>query len=525
MRLDNTTAVSYINAMGGIKSVECDELARVLWQWCIERDIWATAAHLPGVENVIADKRSRNFRDETEWMLNPKVFKELCNLMGTPQIDLFASRLNTQLSDYVSWQPDPGAQAINAFTLDWGGLEFYAFPPFCIINKCLQKVVEDKAEGILIVPKWASQSWFPRLLQLLIDVPTVLPQSEHTLIQTETGKIHPLCNKLFLLACRLSWNRSRQEAFRNQLDPSYWRHGEKSTRKQYISYIRRWIHFCHRQSTDPLQTHVGEILDFLTNLMESGIGYSAINTAKCAIGSYALFQGGQSLKDNQMVARFMKGVFNLKPPRPRYSDIWDVGKVLDYIRSIPVDTDISLQDLTLKLCMLILLLSAQRVQTLHLLRIDNLDLQEDSARFTVTGLLKQSRPGNCGVTICLNEYPFDKRLCVVQTLRLYLTKTGSLRGEEKRLFISYKRPHRAVSKDTIARWAKEGLSRSGINIAKYKPHSTSAASTSAAEARHVPICDIMLMAGWSSENTFRPYYNKPLIEKHVDNFQRAVLEA
>ena len=259
--------------------------------------------------------------------------------------------------------------------------------------------------------------------------------------------------------------------------------------------------------------------------MESGIGYSAINTAKCAIGSYALFQGGQSLKDNQMVARFMKGVFNLKPPRPRYSDIWDVGKVLDYIRSIPVDADISLQDLTLKLCMLILLLSAQRVQTLHLLRIDNLDLQEDSARFTVTDLLKQSRPGNCGVTICLKEYPFDKRLCVVQTLRLYLTKTGSLRGEEKRLFISYKRPHRAVSKDTIARWAKEGLSRSGINIAKYKPHSTRAASTSAAEARHVPICDIMLMAGWSSENTFRTYYNKPLIEKHVDNFQRAVLEA
>lgn len=230
------------------------------------------------------------------------------------------------------------------------------------------------------------------------------------------------------------------------------------------------------------------------------------------------------MKDNQMVARFMKGVFNLKPPRPRYSDIWDVGKVLDYIRSIPVDADVSLQDSTLKLCMLILLFSAQRVQTLHLLRIDNLDLQEDSARFTVTDLLKQSRPGNCGVTICLKEYPFDKRLCVVQTLRLYLTKTGSLRGEEKCLFISY-RPHRAVSKDTIARWAKEGLSRSGINIAKYKPHSTRAASTSAAEARHVPICDIMLMAGWSSENTFRTYYNKPLIEKHVDNFQRAVLEA
>ncbi|XP_041469922.1 uncharacterized protein LOC121419534 [Lytechinus variegatus] len=225
MRIDNTTAVSYINEMGGIKSKECDELAQILWNWCIEHDIWVTAAHLPGVENVIADRRSRHFRDETEWMLNPKLFRELCNSMGTPNIDLFASRLNNQLPIYVSWQPDPGALAINAFTLDWGEFEFYAFPPFCIINRCLQKVVEDKAEGIMIVPKWATQSWFPRLLQLLIEVPIVLPQNEQTLIQPETGRIHPLCKKLFLLACRLSWNPSRQKEFRNRLDLSFWPHG------------------------------------------------------------------------------------------------------------------------------------------------------------------------------------------------------------------------------------------------------------------------------------------------------------
>ena len=86
MRLDNTSAVSYINEMGGIKSVECDKLAQMLWQWCILREIWVTAAHLPSIYN--ADKRSRSFRDDTEWMLNPRIFKELCNRMGKPQIDL-----------------------------------------------------------------------------------------------------------------------------------------------------------------------------------------------------------------------------------------------------------------------------------------------------------------------------------------------------------------------------------------------------------------------------------------------------
>ena len=87
----------------------------------------------------------------------------------------------------------------------------------------------------------------------------------------------------------------------------------------------------------------------------------------------------------------------------------------------------------LKSCMLILLLSAQRVQTLYLLRTDNLACKK-VVQDSVTHL---------------KEYPLNKRLCVVQTLMLYLTKTGSLRGEEKCLFKIYKRPHCAVSKDTI----------------------------------------------------------------------------
>ena len=139
MRLDNTTAVTYINDMGGIKSVECNALAITLWSWCIERNIWVTAAHLPGAENTIADRRSRTFRDETEWMLNPRIFVELCNIIHRPQVDMFASRLNTQLPMFVSWQPDPEAFAIDAFTLNWGKLDLYAFPPFCLVDRCLKK--------------------------------------------------------------------------------------------------------------------------------------------------------------------------------------------------------------------------------------------------------------------------------------------------------------------------------------------------------------------------------------------------
>ena len=120
LRLDNTTAVAYLNNMGGVKSKDCDQAARDIWRWCMERNIWITAAHLPGRDNTEADERSRKFNDRNEWMLDKGIFKKISSKFGSPEIDLFASRLNNQLKRYVTWLPDPNAESVDAFTLDWG---------------------------------------------------------------------------------------------------------------------------------------------------------------------------------------------------------------------------------------------------------------------------------------------------------------------------------------------------------------------------------------------------------------------
>jgi len=82
-------------------------------------------------------------------------------------IDLFASRLNKQLKHFVSYRPDPEALYINAFTIDWGPLDFYCFPPFSCIGQCVQKIIFDNAKGIIIVPNWPNQPWFPCLKRIL----------------------------------------------------------------------------------------------------------------------------------------------------------------------------------------------------------------------------------------------------------------------------------------------------------------------------------------------------------------------
>lgn len=203
VRSDNVTAVTYLNCMGGSKSLACNKVAHEIWEWCIDRDIWISVAHLPGRENTEADRKSRKFNDRTEWMLNREDFHKVVSFFGLPEIDLFASRLNAQLSRYVSWLPDPNAESVDAFSLNWREFNFYAFPPFCLIPKCLQKIRMDKAQGLLVVPNWPTQAWFPCIKAMMKGEPLLLKRKVSLLTQPVSNVPHPLHERLDLLCFRL----------------------------------------------------------------------------------------------------------------------------------------------------------------------------------------------------------------------------------------------------------------------------------------------------------------------------------
>ena len=208
IRIDNTTAVAYLNNMGGIKSKDCDEMAMEIWEWCANRNIWITAEHLPGRLNTVADCMSRKFNEKKEWMLDKQAFENIVRHFGVPEIDLFASRLNAQLPRFISWLPDPEAETVNAFTVNWGPLKFYAFPPFCLISKCLSKVMTDKATGLLVVPNWPTQPWYPILQKLTVGRPLVLKKRQDLLKLPVSDAVHPLNKSLDLLCCRICGDRS-----------------------------------------------------------------------------------------------------------------------------------------------------------------------------------------------------------------------------------------------------------------------------------------------------------------------------
>lgn len=266
-----------------------------------------------------------------------------------------------------------------------------------------------------------------------------------------------------------------------------------------------------------MQTNAVNIIEFLTSLVQKGLSYNSINVARSALSSFVLLKRGSTVGTHPLISRFMKGVFNKRPPAPRYNVIWDVNVVLDFLRKLSPANTLTLKQLTLKLVMLIALITAQRSQTIYKLKISNLQLQENKASFHITDFIKQSRPGHTGFTVILQGYPVDRRLCVIHYLKYYLDCTNELRRQngvaEDQLFISFKKPHTAVSKDTISRWIGSVMEQSGVDVTQFRPHSTRAASTSAANKLGVPIKEIMCTAGWSKAETFQRFYNKPLTQE------------
>ena len=189
----------------------------------------------------------------------------------------------------------------------------------------------------------------------------------------------------------------------------------------------------------------------MVQLFEGGIGNSGINTARSALSCIVKPINGILFGSHPTVVRFCKGVFESRPTAPRYTETWDVGKVLSYLQTIPNSENIMLKDLTLKTVMLVSLVSAQ---TIHSFNLDDMTCSETSITFILSKPIKQSKPGGKSVVVKFTSYPPDSHICVVTTLRNYLARTSILCAEHKQLFISYLKLFKPVSRSTISRWIK-----------------------------------------------------------------------
>lgn len=231
--------------MGG-KTIQLNSLARKIWEWCLPRNIWISASHLPGKDNVEADFESRHFNDRCEWSLHEGVFNRLVQIYGRPDLDLFASRLNAKCSRYVAWQRDPQAEFIDAFSKSWSDLYAYVFPPFSLIGRILQKLRSDGGMALMIVPRWPTQPWFTVFLEMLIEQPLLLLQMDKLLTLKFNSTLHPLRKKLFLIAGHISGKPQESLTYRSGLRLSSSAHGKLEHTNNTQCTFENGTHFVSR---------------------------------------------------------------------------------------------------------------------------------------------------------------------------------------------------------------------------------------------------------------------------------------
>ena len=256
---------------------------------------------------------------------------------------------------------------------------------------------------------------------------------------------------------------------------------------------------------------MAEALEFLQTLVDAGKSYSYVNSARSALSAILIMNNGQQFGEMNLVKQFMKGVYNLRPPNPRYTEVWDPDQVLRLLKKWSPAKSLSLKLLSWKLVMLILLTTGQRGQIITALNVERMEVTASKIVFEIKNSdIKQGRLGYKLRPVCLQSFPADKRLCVRHYMMEYLKKTLEIRGKTKQVFLTTVKPYGPVSRDSVSRWVKEVLKRAGINVKKFKAGSTRSASTSKASTQGAPVDEIMQAAGWSRPTTFSKWYKKPI---------------
>ena len=282
--------------------------------------------------------------------------------------------------------------------------------------------------------------------------------------------------------------------------------------KLYETYTTKWKAFCLERQWDFIHATIPQGLLFLQSLVDSGVGYSVINTARSALSALLILPNGAQFGAQADVCLFLKGVFNIKPTQPRYVSTWDPSQVLKFLESWVPAHNISLEKLTLKVIMLILLLSGQRPQIITKLSLDRMKQGQDYFEFILELTdLKQGRVNYRPGTIRLQQYPSNKRLCIFNYMLEYVQRTALIRHGQNTLILTHKKPHRPATQNSIARWIKQLLTEAGIDTKTFSAGSTRSAATSKAHEQGAPIQQVMDMGGWTQMSTFTKFYNRPIL--------------
>ena len=276
-----------------------------------------------------------------------------------------------------------------------------------------------------------------------------------------------------------------------------------ATLKSYSSAWKKWLAYCTQKGVNQLHPDLYDIIAFLTQTFDSQKSTSWTSTFRSAISTVLEVSQGTDIGKHVLISRLLKGMNNMEPKRPRYTNTWDVRQLLTFLEQ---NNEPTLKTITYKIVTLIALTTASRCSEIAALTTEYMNLSSDQAIFQI----HKSKTWNKRLMkpIHVHSFPPNSGLCPIIALRAYLTATLTIRGANTALFITMVKPYKPASASTISRWIKSTMRLAGIDIETYKAHSTRSASTSRAVQAGVTTESILKVADWTNVQTFRSFYHR-----------------
>ena len=194
-------------------------------------------------------------------------------------------------------------------------------------------------------PAWPTQPWHPQALELSGNVPL---------------KIRPNLTKFNI-----------------------------ATGQSSCSCQQKWHIYCQENNINPVTPNITNVLDFLINSYNQGPSYSALS-------HIILIRPYTKLSDHPLItvmSQYGKGVFNLRPPRPKRQFVWDVKIVSSYLEEKGLNNILPDKILSQKLLILLFLFCWQRMDAVFNFGVDNMFINTECEIFSLNKILKYSKPG------------------------------------------------------------------------------------------------------------------------------------
>ena len=118
------------------------------------------------------------------------------------------------------------------------------------------------------------------------------------------------------------------------------------------------------------------------------------------------------------------------------------------------------------------------------------------------------------------------KICPATTLKHYIDRTNQflLENESLHVFVSFRKPHKPVTRPTLKKWVLKMLAQAGIDTGKFKAHSMRSAASSKVAKLGLRMKEVLDNGNWSRESTWQRFYHKE-IETTEQKFQNTLLSS